>query len=97
MTRTRTRTRRLTLIEPPNLIPSPNPSNLFPSTPTPNQDEEDTWLDHMLTRAALGALVAVAGAWAYMRVHMLVKGEDGGVGGAPPLPRPSFVSPGGEL
>jgi hypothetical protein len=51
----------------------------------------------MLTRAALGALVAVAGAWAYMRVHMLVKEEDSGVGGGPPLPRPSFVAPSGEL
>ena len=53
----------------------------------------------MLTRAALGALVAVFGAWAYMQmhVHTLMKEGDGGVGGAPPLPRPSFVSPSGEL
>ena len=50
----------------------------------------------MLTRAALGALVAVVVAWAYMHVHMLVKG-DGGFGGGPALPRPSFVSPSGEL
>ena len=50
----------------------------------------------MLTRAALGALVAVAVAWAYMHVHTLMK-EGGGVGGAPPLARPSFVSPSGEL
>ena len=51
----------------------------------------------MLTRAALGALVAVLGAWAYMHVHTLMK-EGGGVGGGLPLPRPpSFVSPKGEL
>ena len=54
-------------------------------------------MDRMLTRAALGALVAVAVAWAYMHVHTLMKEGDGGVGGAPPLARPSFVSPSGEL
>ena len=35
-----------------------------------DDDEEDTWLDRMLTRAALAALVAVVGAWGYMHLHI---------------------------
>ena len=31
-------------------------------------EEEDAWLDRMLTRAALVALVATVGAWAYLYV-----------------------------
>jgi len=54
------------------------------------EDEEDTWLDAMLTRAALAALVAVAGAWAYMYLHMWMD-RGSGVGPLPPLPVPPSV------
>ena len=55
-----------------------------------DDDEEDTWLDRMLTRAALAALVAVVGAWGYMHLHIWAKGG-GGVGPLRPLPVPPSV------
>ena len=55
-----------------------------------DEDEEDTWLDRMLTRAALAALVAVVGAWGYMHLHIWAKGG-GGVGPLRPLPVPPSV------
>ena len=55
-----------------------------------DDDEEDTWLDRMLTRAALAALVAVVGAWGYMHLHNWAKGG-GGVGPLRPLPVPPSV------